>query len=325
MTVSVLGAGSWGSAMALLLGRNGHDVTLFGRNAHELTIMEVERENFQYLPGFPFPENVSFRHFLDGVQQTDLAVIAVPSNAVEEIAEWLGPNAAHVAIAAKGLEAETGRLLTEVVADDCPNRIGVLSGPNLAVEIAKGIPTVAVAASHDSGCAEAIRVAFHSPAFRVSPSDDVIGVELAGALKNVLAIGGGISDGLGFGDNTKGAFLSRGLVEMAKLGIARGGRMETFLGPAGVGDLFATAVSKLSRNYRLGYAVGSGESLSTALKKIGQVVEGVATANAAIALGNRVDVELPVISAVNDVLAEVISPRDAVQRLMSRQSESGNY
>jgi glycerol-3-phosphate dehydrogenase (NAD(P)+) len=211
------------------------------------------------------------------------------------------------------------------VADDCPNRIGVLSGPNLAVEIAKGIPTVAVAASQDAECAEAIRAAFHSPTFRVSPSDDVIGVELAGALKNVLAIGGGISDGLGFGDNTKGAFLSRGLVEMAKLGIARGGRMETFLGPAGVGDLFATAVSKLSRNHRLGFAVGSGVSLDAALKQIGQVVEGVATAKSAIALGHHVQVDLPVISAVNDVLSNSISPGDAVQRLMSRKSESGTY
>jgi glycerol-3-phosphate dehydrogenase (NAD(P)+) len=325
MTASVLGAGSWGSALALLLGRNGHDVTLFGRNAHELTIMEVERENFQYLPGFPFPENVKFRHFLDGVKDCDLAVIAVPSNAVEEIAEWLGPHATHVAIASKGLEADTGRLLTDVVADDCPNRIGVLSGPNLAVEIAKGIPTVAVAASASPECAEAIRTGFHSATFRVSPSSDVVGVELAGALKNVLAIGGGMSDGLGYGDNTKGAFLSRGLVEMAKLGVARGGLMETFLGPAGVGDLFATASSKLSRNYRLGYAVGSGESLRDALKKIGQVVEGVATAQSAIRLGDQLGVELPVISSVNDVLLGHFTAREAVTRLMSRRSESGTY
>jgi glycerol-3-phosphate dehydrogenase (NAD(P)+) len=315
MTASVLGAGSWGSALALLLGRNGHDVTLFGRNAHELTIMEVERENFQYLPGFPFPENVKFRHFLDGVEDCDLAVIAVPSNAVEEIAEWLGPHATHVAIASKGLEADTGRLLTDVVADDCPNRIGVLSGPNLAVEIAKGIPTVAVAASASPECAEAIRTGFHSAAFRVSPSSDVVGVELAGALKNVLAIGGGMSDGLGYGDNTKASIITRGLAELSAFASAYGARPETMWGLAGLGDLIATCESPLSRNNTAGRLLGQGYSFEMVKRQMDQTAEGLSSVDPILTLAKAKGVSMPIVAQVQQVLHGTLDPRELAPHL----------
>jgi glycerol-3-phosphate dehydrogenase (NAD(P)+) len=188
----------------------------------------------------------------------------------------------------------------------------------LAVEIVQGIPTVAIAAFDDERTAESVRIAFSSRAFRVSTSDDVVGVELAGALKNVLAIGAGMSDGLGFGDNTKGAFLSRGLLEMARLGVAMGGQLETFLGPAGVGDLFATAASTLSRNYRLGRALGQGVSLGAAIENLHQVAEGATTAPAALYLAGIHHVEVPVMAAVAAVVAGRLTPADAVGRLMER-------
>jgi glycerol-3-phosphate dehydrogenase (NAD(P)+) len=231
-----------------------------------------------------------------------------------------------VVVASKGLETETGKSMCEIVSETLPGAaVGVLSGPNLAVEIARGIPTVAVAAFVEHGDREAVRDAFTSKTFRVSTSDDLIGVELAGALKNVLAIGAGMSDGLGFGDNTKGAFLSRGLMEMAKLGKVMGAKSDTFLGPAGVGDLFATAASKLSRNYRIGRALGEGRTLDVALAELGQVAEGVPTSHATslLALSNSVD--MPVFAAVNAVLTGRVQPKQAVGMLMERTSSMGDF
>jgi glycerol-3-phosphate dehydrogenase (NAD(P)+) len=217
-------------------------------------------------------------------------------------------------------------LMCDVVAEERPDaEAGVLSGPNLAVEIARGVPTVAISACQNPEAAETVREAFSCRTFRVSVSDDVVGVELAGALKNVLAIGAGMSDGLGFGDNTKGAFLARGLMEMARLGLAMGGRMETFLGPAGVGDLFATAASRLSRNYRLGRALGEGQPLDKALAELGQVAEGVTSSESAIVLARRHGVEVPVMAAVAGVVAGRIDPRQAVGMLMDRAPRMDDF
>ncbi|RYG39629.1 NAD(P)-dependent glycerol-3-phosphate dehydrogenase [bacterium] len=319
MNVAVVGSGSWGTALTILLARNGHRVTLLGRNEEEIRTLRETGENARYLPGYPVPEGVRFEMLGCDLEVVDMTVLAVPSGAVREVTALIRGHHPLVVLAAKGLEAETGKLMTEVAAEALPGAaIGALSGPNLAVEIAKGIPTLAVAAYAERAAAETVRDAFSGPAFRVSVSDDVIGVELAGALKNVLAIGGGMSDGLGYGDNTKGAFLSRGLMEMARLGTAMGGRIDSFLGPAGVGDLFATAASRLSRNYRVGFALGEGKSLQEAVAALGQVAEGVPTSEATVMLARRYAVDLPVFAAIQGVLKGLISPQEAAGKLMQR-------
>lgn len=318
MNVTVLGTGSWGTALTMLLARNGHTVTLLGRNADEIRDLREHGENSRYLPGFPVKGDVSYG-LLSEARDSEMLVVAVPSGAVRQVVTGLVGRHPLVVLAAKGLEAETGLLMTEVAADALPGaEVGALSGPNLAVEIARGIPTVAVAAFTRREAAELARCALSGPTFRVSVSDDVVGVELGGALKNVLAIGAGMSDGLGFGDNTKGAFLSRGLMEIARLGGAMGARAETFLGPAGVGDLFATAVSRLSRNYRLGFALGQGISLEEAIASLGQVAEGVPTSEAVTRLARTRGVDLPVFGAVEAVLRRVVEPQKAVALLMER-------
>ena len=318
MRAVVLGSGSWGTALAILLGRNGYDVRLLGRDPEEVALIERRRENLRYLPGFAVPATVRAAP-LGERTEADLAVVAVPSNAVRETARFLPEGDPLLVVASKGLEPLTGRFMADVLADVRPSaRIGVLSGPNLAVEIARGVPTVALAAFAGHSDAETVRGAFTNASFRVSITDDVIGVELAGALKNVLAIGGGLSDGLGFGDNTKGAFLARGLMEVARLGAAMGARVETFLGPAGVGDLFATANSRLSRNYRVGLALGQGARLEDAMESVGQVAEGVPTSEAAGLLAARHKIDLPVLGAVEAVLRGRLTPQMAVAALMER-------
>ena len=325
MRVAVLGSGSWGTALAILLGRNGHDVLLLGRDPEEIALLGARRENLRYLPGFVVPETVRAA-LLGEPCEADLAVVAVPSGAVREVAPFLPIGDPRLVVASKGLEPGTGRFMADVLADARPEaRIGVLSGPNLAVEIARQVPTVALAAFAAREDAVAVQAAFSGPSFRVSVTDDVVGVELAGALKNVLAIGGGMSDGLGYGDNTKGAFLARGLMEVARLGAAMGARPETFLGPAGVGDLFATANSRLSRNYRVGVALGQGASLPDALQSVGQVAEGVPTSEAAGVLARRHGVEVPVLAAVEAVVCGRVDPRRAVAMLMERTPRTADF
>ena len=325
MRVAVLGSGSWGTALAIVLGRNGHDVLLLGRDPEETASIGRLRENLRYLPGFPLPPNVQ-ASLLGEPYEADLAVIAVPSGAVRETAAFLPTGPARVVVASKGLEPHTGRFMADVLLDARPEaRVGVLSGPNLAVEIARGVPTVALSAFARREDAEAVQAAFTCARFRVSVTEDVVGVELAGALKNVLAIGGGMSDGLGFGDNTKGAFLARGLMEVARLGAALGARAETFLGPAGVGDLFATANSRLSRNYRVGLALGQGMTLGDALAEVGQVAEGVPTSEAAEILARRHGVEIPVMAAIEAVLRGRVTPSKAVAMLMERTPRMDDF
>lgn len=273
--------------------------------------------NERYLPTVPLPDHVT----VGEPSEADFWVVAVPSDAVRVVAQRLPADALAV-IAAKGLEAG-GKRMSEVIAEVLPNaRVCALSGPNLAVEIARGVPTATVIASAD-GAAEEVRDRFMCRTFRVYTSTDVTGVELGGALKNVLAIGAGVSDGLGFGDNTKGAFVSRGLHEMCALGEALGARRETFMGLSGVGDLFATAVSRrLSRNYRVGFSLGQGGSLDSALAELGQVAEGVPTASAAVALARRMGVEVPVMESVHRVLLGEITPLEGVSMLMERTAKT---
>jgi glycerol-3-phosphate dehydrogenase (NAD(P)+) len=318
MRVSILGSGSWGTALAILLARNGHEVVLVSRNAAEVQDIQVHRENRRYLPGMLVPENVTVERF-PVIPVTALTIVAVPSGAVREISNYLPEQEQLILLAAKGLDAQTGELMTQIVSKSRPSaRVGALTGPNLAGEIAKGIPTAAIAAFESDEDAEIVRSAFACRTFRVYKSGDVVGAELAGALKNVLAIAAGMSDGLGFGDNTKGALLARGLREMIALGSAMGARHETFIGIAGVGDLFATAASVLSRNYRLGKALGCGESLELAMSALGQVAEGVATSEAAMLLAEKHQVSMPVFKATNAVIRGVLAPSAGVGLLMER-------
>lgn len=320
MDAAVIGAGSWGTALAILLARNGLEVTLYGRDHEEISIMRHTRENMKYLPGFVFPKELTVDE-LKNYNGAPVAYVALPTNAIRSVFAQLAGETPILVMATKGLETATGKVVT-VIAEECfPNaKVGVISGPNLAIEIAQAIPTAAVAASKDPAIADRIIGNLRCPAFRVYASDDVMGVELAGALKNVIAIAGGLSDGLGFGDNTKGALLARGLKEMITYGLAHGGRLETFIGIAGVGDLFATASSKLSRNYRLGFAIGSGQHVIDALKEIGQVAEGINTAEAVMHVARQEGIQIPVFEMVDAVVREKIAPRGAVALLMERMT-----
>lgn len=319
MRAAVLGAGSWGTAIAILLARNGAEVSLWGRQDEDIDILRTRRENLRYLPGFLLPEEIQILSDADSIGDTDLWIIAVPSHAVRAVSEILPSGQISVAIASKGLESSTCSLLGDVVLQIRPEaEVAAISGPNLALEIVRGIPTAAVAASKNEALADRVRNAFMCKTYRVYTSSDLIGVEVAGALKNVLAIAAGMSDGLGFGDNTKGALLARGLYEMTSLGVAMGGQMHTFMGIAGVGDLFATAASPLSRNYRVGRLIGEGAKLDAALEAVGQVAEGVDTTEAAVTLGRRLGVSTPIFEAVEAVLRGRLSPLDGVSLLMER-------
>ncbi|MCH8978744.1 MAG: NAD(P)-dependent glycerol-3-phosphate dehydrogenase [Armatimonadetes bacterium] len=318
MDVAVVGAGSWGTALVLVLARGGHAVTLYGRPSEAFDVLQACRENLQYLPGYVLPESVQFNPIPDTPVQADVAVVAVPSSAVREVLPAL-PTKTVVCIASKGLDAASGRVLSEVVAEGVPDaKVVALSGPNLAVELAQGVPTVAVAASPDAQAAEQIRALFMGPTYRVYVSDDMKGVELAGSLKNVMAIAAGMSDGLGYGDNTKGALMARGLSEIARLGVKLGAKTDTFLGIAGVGDLFATAASTLSRNYRVGYGLGKGERINDILKSLGQVAEGVSTAETALRIARQNGVQTPITQVVDDVIKAKLAAKAAVSLLMER-------
>lgn len=317
MKVRVLGAGSWGTAMALILARNGHDVTLLARTSEDADSLRSSRENLRYLPGFVLPENVSYGVIGEGDQTSDVLVEALPSHAVHECLHLMG-GSPILCVATKGLGPE-GELLSDTIKSAHPeSKVSLLSGPNLARELAQGIPTAAVAASACEESALTIRSLFHSSTFRIYVTDDVIGVEMAGALKNVLALAAGMSDGLGYGDNTKGTLMSRGLSEIARLGLKKGAKIETFLGVAGVGDLFATANSRLSRNHRVGDALGRGMSLQAALDSVGQVAEGVPTCEAAVKMAQSLGIDVPVMMGVQMVIRGDHPPKDVVRRFMER-------
>ncbi|MBX3096079.1 MAG: NAD(P)-dependent glycerol-3-phosphate dehydrogenase [Fimbriimonadaceae bacterium] len=318
MRAQVVGAGSWGTALALVLARNGWDVVISGRASDSLEQIATRRENLRYLPGFVLPKSVTACEIGAEEGEFDLQVHALPSSAVLSVLDELKPGR-RIVLASKGLIPTGDGILCDAVAEVWPDAaISVISGPNLAVELAKGIPTAAVVASKDDEVAERVRDAFMCRTYRVYVSNDVRGVELAGALKNVLAIGAGVSDGLGFGDNTKAAVLARGLNEMARLGHVLGASLATFMGVAGVGDLMATANSTLSRNYRVGFGLGQGRSLTEILEEIGQVAEGVPTADQAVRLARKYEVPMPIFQVLHGIIIGDYDPRDAVQALMER-------
>lgn len=321
MQVGVVGAGSWGTALAWMLSHSGQAIRLYGRPGPELETLRRDRVNATYMPGLELPASLEIRAIGDWYPE-DTLILAIPSGGVRALAREIPKSVSVIFLASKGLELNTAKLLSTVVQEERPDAVvGAVSGPNLASEVVRGIPTATLCACENEAVAESMASALQSKTFRAYITDDVIGVELAGALKNVLAIGAGISDGLGFGNNTKGALLARGLREMALLGVKMGARIETFFGIAGVGDLMATAHSNLSRNYRVGFAVGKGQSIEDATRELGQVAEGVMTSRCVAMLSQQFGVELPIMSVIDQVLHHGLPARQAVGMLMDREPQ----
>ena len=325
--VAILGAGSWGSALAHLLGGKEYPVTLWDRDDGLVAQIQELGVNSKYLPGVMLGGTVTARPTMgEALDGAVWVIVAVASDGVRgvvaEAASHLGSGTAILS-ASKGLEAQTGlttsEIITNLLLDVACGGLAVLSGPNLATELARGVPSASVVASGDPAVARAAQsLLMTERSFRVYTHTDVKGVELGGALKNVLAIGGGISDGLGFGDNTKAALLTRGLMEMTQLGVAAGGHALTFLGLSGVGDLLATATSRLSRNYRVGLGLAAGKPVAQILAELGQAAEGIPSAQAAQLLSRRYGVTIPVFDAIAGVLNGSKSAVAAVEELMTR-------
>jgi len=321
--IAVLGAGSWGTTLAVLLADNGHDVRLWARGDTHAGEMAKGRENPRYLPGVKIPAGVQVTSDIDhALRGVSMVVMSVPSHTIRELcAAHPFPDGAIVVNTAKGLEEETLERLSEVIVEAAgvaPVRVLSLLGPSHAEEVSRRIPTSVVVAGSDPEACRVVQETFSNAYFRVYTNDDVVGVEVVTALKNAIAIAAGIIDGLGFGDNTKAALVTRGLAEISRLGSAMGARAETFAGLAGVGDLVVTCLSRHSRNRRLGEFIGSGKSLDEALAEMVMVAEGVRTTRAAVALGRRHGVELPIIETVHAVLFDGRDPREAVGALMTR-------
>ena len=322
---AVLGAGSWGTALACLLARRGRSVRLWARSPDVASRLTEDRENRHYLPGVEFPADLEVTSRLEDVTDADI-VLAVPTGAQREVARRLAATGSveRVLCAAKGYEPETRKRMSEVLAEELRPEVGVaiLAGPSHAEEVGREIPTTVVVSSLDESVALAFQELLHAPTFRVYTNIDLLGVETAAALKNVIAIGVGISDGLGFGDNTKGALLTRGLAEITRLGEALGARTETFFGLAGIGDLVTTGISAHSRNRKIGELVARGRTLEEAVRETGMVAEGVETTRSALVIAQELGVELPITEQVEKVLFEGKSPRDALGALMGRDAKA---
>lgn len=322
--IAVLGAGSWGTALAILLARNGQRVALWGRSSGHVADMAKERRNRRYLPEHAFPDGLRVSADLDeALARADLALVAVPSHAFQSVCAALESRAAGlegVFWATKGFEPGSGRLLHEAAEQAFGKAIptAVLSGPTFANEIAHGLPAAVTCASASVAFAERVSELFRNDRFRVYASTDMLGVEIGGAVKNVLAIAAGIADGLGFGANTRAALITRGLREIVRFGSAMGAQAESFMGLAGLGDLVLTCTDDQSRNRRFGLALAEGLSLAAAEQSVGQVVEGISAAREVMRQAERLAVEMPISEQVNAVLHQGVSPAAAVQALLTR-------
>ncbi|MHB1130760.1 MAG: NAD(P)H-dependent glycerol-3-phosphate dehydrogenase [Chloroflexota bacterium] len=324
--IAIVGTGSWGTTLAIALAQEGHNVTLLARSEDEAQALREAGENRRFLPGTRFPESLVLTgdagKALAGRQ---LVLLVVPAQTMRQNARRLRPHLGEEQVlvsCAKGLELATGRRMSEVLQDElgasASTRIAALSGPNLSGEVARGLPTATVVAARDERVAQFVQEELRLSKLRVYTNPDLIGVELAGALKNVIALGAGICDGLGYGDNAKAALLTRGLAEIARLGLAMGANPLTFAGLAGVGDLMATCASRLSRNRHFGEELGRGRPLAEIQTSMDQVAEGVPTTAAAKQLANRFGVEMPIAERMYAVLFSGASPRAAVAELMTR-------
>lgn len=329
MKITVLGAGSWGTTLALVLVGNGHDVELWTYKKEQAALMKEKHENPQFLPGVVLPPQLKIVNDIEAAcSKREMIVAAVPSQFLRSVLTRIADlDLTHTIICnvAKGIENATYMTMSEVMLDvlehEKKGNLAILSGPSHAEEVSKQIPTAVVAASFKEKTAKAVQEAFLTPYFRVYLNDDIRGVELGGALKNVIAVAAGISDGAGFGDNTKAAIMTRGIYEITRLGVKLGAQPRTFAGLSGVGDLIVTCMSRHSRNRYVGEQVGKGIPLEHVLKEMVMVAEGVATAKSALELEKKYNVELPIITAVHRVLFEGKDARTATQDLMTRDTK----
>lgn len=327
--ISVIGAGSWGTALAVLLHRNGHHVTVWSIVEAEIEMLKTEREHKDKLPGVKLPEDMEFTTDLQAaVEGKDVLVLAVPSPYTRSTSHNMRPyvkGGQLIVNVAKGIEEKTLLTLSQIIEEELPQaEVAVLSGPSHAEEVGRGIPTTIVVGAKKKVTAEYLQNVFMNEVFRVYISPDVLGIELGAALKNVVALAAGIADGLGYGDNTKAALITRGITEIARLGVAMGGRFETFCGLTGIGDLIVTCASMHSRNRRAGILIGKGYTMQQAMDEVKMVVEGVYSAKAAMGLAKKYNVQIPIIEQVNSVLFDGQLADEAVKNLMLRDKKIEN-
>lgn len=324
--ISVLGAGSWGTALSLLLYNNGHQVMLWSALEDEVEMLREKREHASKLPGVRLPEEIDITADLKKcLESPDVAVLAVPSPFTRSTSKQMAPlvkKGQIIVNVAKGVEEHSLMTLSEIISQEIPGaNVCVLSGPSHAEEVGKGLPTTCVVSAESRETAEYLQGIFMSPVFRVYTTPDILGVELGGALKNVIALAAGTADGLGYGDNTKAALITRGIAEIARLGTKMGAKIETFYGLSGIGDLIVTCASVHSRNRKAGYLMGKGYSMQEAMDEVQMVVEGVYSAKAAKSLSEKYQVEMPIIDEVNKVLFEGKQASEAVKDLMLRDKK----
>ena len=324
--ISVLGSGSWGLALALLLHNNGHEVLLWSARPENARKLREKRENPDRLPGVRLPDEINVLIDLErALKDVDVTVLAVASPYIRSTAHKMAPFVCKdqkIVNVAKGIEEKTLKTLSEVIEEEIPQGdVAVLSGPSHAEEVGRGLPTTCVISARTQETAEYLQSIFMSPVFRVYTTPDILGVELGGALKNVIALAAGTADGLGYGDNTKAALITRGITEIGRLGKKMGAQMETFYGLSGIGDLIVTCASKHSRNRKAGYLIGQGYTMEQAMEEVQMVVEGVYSARAARELAEKYEVEMPIITEVNRVLFEGKSAAEAVMDLMLRDKK----
>ena len=327
--VGVIGAGSWGTALSVLLHDNGHSVTVWSIDESEVKMLDEKREHLLKLPGVKLPGDMVFTGDLEkAIQGKDFLVLAVPSVYTRSTARSMKPYVADGQIivdVAKGIEESTLKTLSQQIEEEIPQAdVAVLSGPSHAEEVGRKLPTTCVIGAKTRKTAEYLQSMFISKVFRVYTSPDILGIELGGSLKNVIALAAGIADGLGYGDNTKAALITRGIAEIARLGVKMGGKIESFIGLTGIGDLIVTCASVHSRNRKAGYLIGQGRSMQEAMDEVKMVVEGVYSAKAAAKLAEQYDVSMPIVEEVNAVLFDGKDPARAVDDLMQRESKSEN-
>ena len=324
--IAVIGAGGWGLALGLLLNDEGHKVTFWCYDEREKNDILQHRENKRCLPGIKIPLEVAFTTDMgQALESADVAIIAVPSKAIRTTAKAMAPFIPEKAIVvnvSKGIEEESLMRLSQVIEDVLPNNVVVLSGPRHAEEVARHIPTTVVVSSNHMESAVEIQDLFMNKYFRVYTNEDLIGIELGGALKNVIALAAGIVEGIGYGDNTMAALITRGMTEIARLGIAMGGKPSTFAGLTGIGDLIVTCTSGHSRNRRAGELLGQGYTIEEAMEKVNMVVEGVPTTKAGYALMKKYDVEMPILNAIYAALFEKASVAETIDALMMRDKKN---
>lgn len=327
--IAVIGAGSWGTALASLLSNNGNKVTIWSCVEDEIKMLKEHHEQLDKLPGVKLPSDMIFTSNLEeAMLDKDILVLAVPSpftrSTSHNMAQYIKAGQIVVNVA-KGIEDSTMMTLSQIIEEELPTaNVCVLSGPSHAEEVGRGIPTTIVVGSKDKDTALFLQKVFMSEVFRVYISSDILGIEIGAALKNVVALAAGMADGLGYGDNTKAALITRGIAEIARLGINMGGRIETFYGLTGIGDLIVTCASMHSRNRRAGILIGQGKTYEEAMAEVKQVVEGVYAAKAGYALSKKYNVSMPIIELVNKILFENVSAKDAVSTLMNREGKIEN-